>query len=138
MKRERGTLGFTLLELLIVVIIIGILAAVALPQFSRMTRRSRFAEAMGMLDGIATAELAYYQENNTFCCTVAQTNGTLGGTLNLDAPADVNTNWDYNIAAAPGAASVTIGANGETGTAVAGMNVTIVLLNDGSRTVTPN
>ena len=138
MRKTRGTLGFTLLELLIVVIIVGILAAVALPQFSRMTRRSRFAEGLALLDAIATAELVFYQENNTFCCAAAQTNATFGGTMQVDVPGDANTNWDYAIAAAPGTASVTVSATGEAGTPVALMIATVVLSNDGSRVVTNN
>lgn len=54
------TRGFTLIELLIVVTIIGILAAVALPQFSAYRQRGYDARANSDLRNAATAEEAYY------------------------------------------------------------------------------
>ena len=57
MRGKRS--GFTLLELLMVVIIIAILAAVALPQYLRVVERSRAAEALTMLAAIRGAELRF-------------------------------------------------------------------------------
>ena len=58
--------GFTLIELMIVVAIVGILAAVAIPQFLRYQVQARQAEARTNLAGIFVAELAYYGENSRF------------------------------------------------------------------------
>ena len=51
--------GFTLLELLMVVIIIAILAAVALPQYIRLAERARAAEALSILAAIRGSEFRY-------------------------------------------------------------------------------
>jgi len=64
--RARGVSGFTLMELLIVVIIVGILSTLALPQFPRAMERARQAEARAMLGQIYQAERIYYAERNNY------------------------------------------------------------------------
>ena len=62
MKRK----GFTLIELMIVVAIIGILAAIAIPNFLRFQARAKQSEAKQNLGAIFTAYTAYFSDNNTF------------------------------------------------------------------------
>ncbi len=59
MQRRTGS-GFTLVELMIVVAIIGILAAVAIPAFSRYVKKSRTAEATQHLNKIWAGAMTYY------------------------------------------------------------------------------
>ncbi len=62
----RNRKGFTLIELMIVVAIIGILAAIAIPNFISMQLRAKRAELPTNLDGIRTAEKAYHAEWDSF------------------------------------------------------------------------
>ena len=55
--------GFTLIELMIVVAIIGILAAIALPQYQQYTTKAKFAEALSLAESYKTAVAMCVQEN---------------------------------------------------------------------------
>jgi len=61
--RLAGEVGFTLMELLIVVMIVGILAAAAVPLYLGYVRDSRLAEAKGLAGSVLTAAQACAQQN---------------------------------------------------------------------------
>jgi type IV pilus assembly protein PilA len=62
----KGKKGFTLIELMIVVAIIGILAAIAIPNFLKFQAKSKQSEAKTNLKGIYTAETGYFGEKNAY------------------------------------------------------------------------
>lgn len=70
---RRAEAGFTLIELMIVVAIIGILAAVALPQYQNYTARAQTTEAMNLLAGLKTPLMDISGSNGlaTACSTRA-------------------------------------------------------------------
>jgi type IV pilus assembly protein PilA len=63
---DRIERGFTLVELMIVVAIIGILAAIAIPNFVRFQARSKQSEAKANMKAIFTAQKAFFQEQDRF------------------------------------------------------------------------
>lgn len=69
MPRDRSSreAGFTLIELMIVVAIIGVLAAVAIPGFSAYVQRSKTAEAFQMLGEIRSRQESYRVEFGQYC-----------------------------------------------------------------------
>ena len=66
MKLFRNQKGFTLIELMIVVAIIGILAAVAIPQYQNYVARSQVAEGFSLTSGLKTAVAEYHNSNGVF------------------------------------------------------------------------
>jgi type IV pilus assembly protein PilA len=81
----RNEKGFTLIELMIVIAIIGILAAIAIPQFSAYRKRGYNAAAEADLRNLATAQEAYYADHQTYNTTT-----TGMGTYGFSQSAGVN------------------------------------------------
>lgn len=68
--------GFTLIELMIVVAVIGLLAAVAYPSYQDSIRKSKRTEARALLMDAAARQERFYADNNTYTATI--TSGGLG------------------------------------------------------------
>ena len=118
---KRSNKGFTLIELMIVVAIIGILAAVAMPRFADLVRKSSEGATKGSLGAIRSALSIYYADNEgrwpdtlAEMCAVLDDNGNVkymaslpvrkvgnneeGDNLNTetDALGDTVHGWYYN------------------------------------------
>ena len=64
--------GFTLIELVVVVLIMGILASVAMPQYFKSVEKYRSAEAVDALSAIASAQERYYMKTGTYTEELSQ------------------------------------------------------------------
>ncbi len=69
MRGIKGEGGFTLIEVMLVVVILGILAAVVLPRLVGRTEEARLAAAQQQIDSLSIALEAYYLDNGKFPMT---------------------------------------------------------------------
>lgn len=73
-QNKRKSAGFTLIELMIVVVIIGILAALAIPRFMRVASKAKQSEAKGLLKQVYSMQHAYFAQNDSYCLNGAIAN----------------------------------------------------------------
>lgn len=65
-RLQKSKMGFTMIELMVVVIIVGVLAAIAIPIYADYIKKSRVSEATARMGDILTASKAYAQEFGTW------------------------------------------------------------------------
>ena len=82
MKKKQK--GFTLIELVITVVIVGILSLVSVPIYQYYVERARLTEAISNLRAIADANIFYYLENKTWCKDIRELPIKLEGTAILE------------------------------------------------------
>lgn len=90
MKLHRNNKGLTLIELLIVIVIVGILAAIAIPMYTGYLQRARRADAKIALEQLRASEEMWRAEKGSYSISLTALQTTMGG------PAAVS--GDYNIA----------------------------------------
>ncbi|AMP01405.1 prepilin-type N-terminal cleavage/methylation domain protein [Collimonas arenae] len=105
-RTSRAQSGFTLIEVMIVVAIVAILAAIALPSYSDYVLRGKLVEATNILSATRANMEQYYQDNRTYqtagtiispCDKTSMT--TLSGSLKNFSIACVSTATSYTITA---------------------------------------
>jgi len=94
--------GFTLIELMIVIAIIGIIASIAIPLYTNYVVRSQVAEGINMSTAAKVAASEYFQNTGAF----ASSNNSAG----IEAPANITGNYVSQVAiVAGGAIQITFG-----------------------------
>ncbi len=119
--------GFTLIEVLIVVAIISILAAIALPQYNDYVVRSQLPEAQGELASMRTKLEQHFLDTRTY------ENACAAGTV---APLPTGRYFDFTCTLA--AATYTVQADGKSGARTAGFTFTIDQANVRATTAAPS
>lgn len=89
MHKEKA---FTLVELMIVVLIIGVLVSIAVPTYMRQMDRSKASKAVSHLDIMRKGLVEYYYENDRFTTLPSDLTDIVGSTM---PPAD--DDWTYGI-----------------------------------------
>ena len=94
MQKHSSEQGFTLIELIVVIVILGILAAFAIPRFVNLQDDARVSVLQGVTGSLQAASALVYSK--ALVANPAQTSGT--GSVNIGQGVIINTNYGYPTA----------------------------------------
>ena len=115
MKKVLGQEGFTLVELMIVVAIVGVLSAIAIPNYQKFSARAKQAEAKAILSNIMTSLAGYQASEGSYTLCLAN--------AGFSPPVGANVHRNYAVAVGATAAGMTCGPGANLSCATQGWDV---------------
>ena len=128
--------GFTLIEIMITVVIVAVIAAVAIPNYTDYITRSKFAEAHGLLADQRVKLEQYYMDNRRYSSDIAGATCGLGNTMTVPNAKYFTYTCATSNPNTVGAQSYTLTATGAAAEGLAGIAFTINQSNTRGTTVT--
>ena len=120
---SRNEKGFTLVELMIVVVIIGILASIAIPKFTNLIGKTKASEAKQQLGSIVSLEKTYYFTNDAYVIFAA---GADCNEIGYAQPDGARFTYDFGTTLADAATALELVDVNNDGDVTDGLQLTIV------------